>query len=234
MSGIIISCGDSWTYNSSQPRNLIKRTAYRTIVSQRLGLHSVNLSKPNTSIHHLAYQIPKIKRIAAKFNLPVYTVFGLTVPSRMCVESESGFKQTVSAHSYDEKNYTSWAHNVFTDQFLAKQACITLGWIQAQMDTPYCFMNALCTFSDFKSSIFSQYLDKSKWLIDPEWSAYGSLFGLDKFDFSKTAILEKTKHGKQCRKKYMLEDGHPNELGNKLIADYITQPLRTYFSVDKV
>jgi hypothetical protein len=227
---LIIWCGDSWVRGSGLDQKEKKLARFSTVVSQQTDSKCINLSTPGSSIGHLKYKIGQILKIKRKFNnFKILVLFGLTVPSRLCVCLESGKLIPVSVNSFDKVGYVNWAHNIFNNQHIINETCMSLSWISdrcQQFDIDFKFFNVLCNFKDFEQSKFSQYLDQSHWLVDPYWSTYGELFDLNKFDFSKMGLIEKTTHGQKVVKDLFIKNNlHPNSAGHKKIANRLTQSI---------
>ena len=225
---LLVWCGDSWTAGSGLSH--IKQDRFSRIVQTDLSIDTINLAKSNTSIGHLVYKLFQILRIKNKFpNKELLVLFGLTVPSRICVESETGKKLTVSVNSFDVTAYKTWAKDVFSNRQSIKESCIAISWIAQQCknnNIEFRFYNILSSFHDFEKSPFVQYLNPDDWLINPYWSTYSELFDLDDLDLDKMAILEKTSFGKSVQEKYRLPDKHPNATGHKKIGSRLAESLQ--------
>jgi hypothetical protein len=220
--GIIVWCGDSWTKGVELPAHQMKSHSFAGLISQRLGMRHVNFARPGSSIGHLVYDVGKIIEIKKRTQLPVYAMLGLTIYSRLCLEDENGKTQTVGPNTYDTNSYVEWAHNILTESFLLKQSCLSLSWIDQQLESagiPHAYYNILSSFYDFQKSKFSKYLNKDKWLINPYWNTYGHLFDLSKFDINKISVLQKTGFGKQRMSEVFMPNMHPNKHGHQMIAD---------------
>jgi hypothetical protein len=222
---LLIWCGDSWSFGTNLSEENVSHKDYRfpTLVNKALGINGINLARPGSSIGHLVYKIEQIKRIK-QHNLDkrILVLFGLTVPSRLCVETDAGIARTVSINDFDLCAYVSWANNVFNNNYILKESCLTISWIAEQCrksNLDFRFYNILCNQNDFDKSKFSKYLDYNDWLISEKWSTYSELFDIENLNFDKIGTLERTPHGKKCIEQYWLSDRHPNISGHKKIAD---------------
>ena len=122
---LLVWCGDSWTAGAGLSNK--KQQRFSKIVQDELGIDSINLGRSNTSIGHLVYKLDQILKIKKKFpQKELLVLFGLTVPTRLCVESESGKKLTVSVNSFDLSAYKTWAIDVFSDRQSLKESCARL------------------------------------------------------------------------------------------------------------
>lgn len=224
---LLVWCGDSWTRGSNLSEQGVRNKDYRfsTLVNRKLGVDGINLARPGSSISHLVYKIEQIKRIKKHNpNKKIMVLFGLTVPYRLCVETEQGRAVPVSINDFDLAAYKSWASAIFNNAYAIKESCLALSWVADQckkLDLDYRFYNILCNKNDFTKSKFSRYLNYNDWLIDENWSAFSELFDINNLNFEKVGILESTKHGKKCMEKYYLSDKHPNINGHEKIADKI-------------
>jgi lysophospholipase L1-like esterase len=218
---LLIWCGDSWTAGAELKTP--NQDRFPTLVSDYLGIDSINLSKSGSSINYLIFklkQILKIKRLFPNHNVVV--LFGLTVPGRLCIENENGKKIFVSPNTFDLTAYTTWAKDVFSNKHIQTQTIINLIFLADQCskkNIPLKFINTMCNWTDFQGNWFDQYLEESDWLVSLQWSMYSCLFDVGKFDFNKIDILEKTSHGKKIIKKYIYPSkNHPNISGHQKIA----------------
>lgn len=226
---IIAWFGDSWVKGYGIDRHIVRKVSFPSLISSELNLDFVNFARAGSSIGHLVYGIDRIVKLREKTKRPVFAFFGLTYPWRVCIETSNNKKQTVGVHSFDISGYKEWGEKILTDYYVIKESCIVLSWISEQCqknNIPFKFFNILTNFKDFELSSFSKYLDKDNWLIDPMWSTYSSLYGINDFDFSKIGILEKTKQGKEVKNRYFLPCQHPNELGHKVIASEMIESCR--------
>lgn len=229
---MLIWCGDSWTFGSNLTEENVNCKDYRfaSVTNAALDVVGINLSRPGSSISHLVYKIDQIKRI--RNNHPdkhILVLFGLTVPYRLCIETEYGEPKTLSVNDFDIHGYKNWANNMFNDVYALKETCLTISWIAEQCrknKLDFKFYNILCNNNDFSKSRFSRYLDSSDWLVNEYWSTYSELFGIDNLNFSKVSVLEKTSHGKKCLSQYFLSDGHPNIEGHKRIANRLVPEIK--------
>ena len=219
---LLIWCGDSWTHGSGLENQIKKKARFTSVIGSRLGIDTINLSKPGSSIEHLIYKIDQIKRIRAKFpNKDILVLFGLTVPYRVCIEQDNGVSTTVGVNDFDLCGYKQWAVNIFNNREIIKRTCLALSWITDQCqknNINFKFYNILCNQFDFDKSKFSQYLDSGDWLIDKHWSVYAEIYDIKELNFDKVAVLENSSRGKEITKKYMLSDKHPNIDGHEKIA----------------
>ena len=232
---LIIWCGDSWPYGSELLDR--KKDCFPKVCGNLLGVDIINLSIPGSSIQHLNFKLKQILRIKNKFiNHNIIVLFGLTVPSRLCIEPDIGKKITVSPNLFDLCAYKIWAKDVFSNRHIQTQTIISLIFLADQCkknNISFKFFNILCNFRDFDNSWFFQFLNTSDWLISPEWSAYSELFDINNFDFTKMGMLEKTSRGKLVVETYIKPSiTHPNIAGHQKIAQkmipYITQLLGEY------
>jgi hypothetical protein len=221
---LIIWCGDSWSYGHGLGTNK-KSLRFPTLVSKNLNANCLNFSQSGSSIGHLVYKLNQIQRVQNK-NKNILVLFGLTVPYRLCIRKEFGKKLTVGVNDFDLCSYRTWAKDIFNNHHIMDETCIKLSWIANQCrlaNIKYKFYNILGNYYDFEKSKFSQYLDHSDWIVDPVWSTYSEIFDVEKFNFGKMSTLEKTTHGKNIIKKYIIpNDSHPNHLGHIKISQRLT------------
>ena len=224
---LLVWCGDSWT--AGHGLSDIKQDRFSTIIQNNLSVDTINLARSNTSIGHLVYKLSQILRIKYRFpNKELLVLFGLTVPTRLCVETDTGKKLTISVNSFDTTAYKNWAVDVFSNRQSIKESCIAISWLAQQCknnNIEFRFYNILSNFYDFEKSSFVQYLNPEDWIVSPYWSTYGELFDLDNLNLDKVSILEKSSFGKAVQEKYILSDKHPNVAGHKKIADRLTNSL---------
>ena len=217
---LLIWCGDSVTIGAGLSNR--KQDRFSTIIGNNLSVSTINLARSNTSIGHLVYKLSQILRIKRRFpNKELLVLFGLTVPTRLCVESDTGKKLTISVNSFDTAAYKTWAVDIYSNRQCIKEDCLALSWLADQCkknDIKFRFYNILSNFYDFEKSSFVQYLNSEDWIVSPYWSIYGELFDLDNLNLDKMAVLEKTSFGKTVKETYLLPDKHPNTLGHEKIA----------------
>lgn len=220
---MLIWCGDSWTYGVGLTAR--KQERFSHLVGQALSIPTVNLAQPGSSIGHLTYKLNQIQRIG----IDPTVLFGLTVPSRLCIRQESGKKITVSVNSFDSFGFKPWALDIFNNQHIIDETVLKLSWIAEQCrkrHIKFKFYNILTNRLDFENSKFFQYLDASDWLVDMDWSMYGHLFGINNFNFTKMHILTQTNHGKRVLEKYFLPDHHPNAHGHRELAHTLIEHIK--------
>lgn len=208
---MIVWCGDSWTYGAGLTNRRQERFTH--LVGQSLGIPTINLAQSGSSIGHLTYKLNQVQRI---HNNPTI-LFGLTVPSRLCIRQESGKKMTVSIHSFDKFGFKPWALDVFNSQYIIDETVLKLSWIAEQCrkrQINFKFYNIVTNRLDFEKSCFYQYLDPSDWLVDIEWSMFGHLFGVDNLNFDKMHVLINSGYGKKVLAKYFDDTLHPNAAGH--------------------
>lgn len=208
---MIIWCGDSWTYGIGLTNRNQQRFSH--LVGEELGVPTINLAQPGSSIGHLTYKLNQVQRIQGDCTV----LFGLTVPSRLCIRQDSGKKITVSVNSFDQFGFKPWALDIFNNEYIIDETVLKLSWIAEQCrkrQIKFKFYNILTNRLDFEKSKFYQYLDSSDWLVDINWNMFGHLFGIDNLNFDKMHILIDSGYGKKVREKYFLSDLHPNAAGH--------------------
>jgi hypothetical protein len=229
---LIIWCGDSWTAGSGLGINK-KDLRFTTVASQLVDADCINLARSGTSIGHLIYKFQQIQRIHRIYaDKKILVLFGLTVPSRLCIINENGKLNTVSVNDFDICAYNDWAYQVFNNRYINDETCIKLSWLAEQCNKHHIdfkFYNILCNSRDFKQSRFVENLNFADWLVDDQWSAYSELFDVENFDFNKMELLEKSSHGKKIKHIYMLEDQHPNLNGHEKIGRKLGSAIQQLF-----
>jgi len=211
--------GDSWC--EGHPEGGVP---FPNLTSQKLNLNFVNHGVRGSSIEDM---LKKFYTVYTEFTSNDIVIFCLTTPVRI------SFSDNLNYKTLDKDLKKIWDTYFVTDEILSHLAFNHLNTLYFMCKTS----NVACYFVNSFTSLTKQdnlFVPDDAWLLSIDQCLANSIARLFDIEYQGIALNDESRfqntewleHSELLKKYFLPNDGHPNQLGNEKISEFLSGKLK--------